>query len=277
MGADDRADPVLQRRDDPAAVGVILGVGREDHADVEVQPDRVAADLDVALFQHVEQPDLDLGGEVGQLVDAEDAPIGARDQAEVHGQLAREVPPLGVLDHVDLADQVGDGHVGRGQLLVIALLAADPGDRRGVALLGHQVAGVLRDRVERVVVDLRAGDDRQVFVEQMDELAQHPRLGLAAQAQEQHVMPRQDGVLDLRDDGLFVAQDVGKERLARPELADQVAPHLVLDRLHPISACPQFPQRPGPIRPHCAPASLLKSMSKSSRRQAVVMLGSRAK
>ena len=35
--ADDRADPVLQRRDDPAAVGVVLGVGREDHAEVEVR------------------------------------------------------------------------------------------------------------------------------------------------------------------------------------------------------------------------------------------------
>jgi hypothetical protein len=34
--------------------------------------DRVAADLDVALLQDVEQADLDLGREVGQLVDAED-------------------------------------------------------------------------------------------------------------------------------------------------------------------------------------------------------------
>ena len=68
--ADDRADAVLQRRDDPAAVGVVLGVGAEDQADVQVQPDRIAADLDVALFQHVEQADLDPRREVGQLVDA---------------------------------------------------------------------------------------------------------------------------------------------------------------------------------------------------------------
>ena len=101
-----------------------------------------------------------------------------------------------------------------------------------------------------MVVDLRAGDDRHGVVEQVDELAQHPRLGLAAQAQEEHVVPREDRVLDLGDDGLFVAQDVGKKRLAGPELADQVAPHLVLDRLDPIPACPQFPQRPGPIHPH---------------------------
>ena len=73
MRADHRADAVLERRDDPAAVGVVLRVGREDHAEVEVEPHRIAADLHVPLFEHVEQADLDLGGQVGQLVDAEDA------------------------------------------------------------------------------------------------------------------------------------------------------------------------------------------------------------
>ena len=70
-----------------------------------------------------------------------------------------------------------------------------------------------------MVVDLGAGDDRQDLVEQMDELAEHPRLGLAAQAQEEHVVPREDRVLDLGDDRLFVTEDVGKERLTGPELA----------------------------------------------------------
>ena len=257
MRADDRADAVLERRDDPAAVGVVLGVGREDHADVEVQPDRVAADLHVALFEHVEQADLDLGGEVGQLVDAEDAAVGARDQAEVHGQFAREIAALGVLDHVDLADQVGDGHVGRGELFVIAVVAADPVDRRRVALGGDQVAGILGDGCERIVVDLGAGDDRDGVVEQVDELAEHPRLGLAAQAEEEHVVLGEDRVADLRDHRLFVAEDAGKQRLARLELGDQVAPHLVLDRLDPIPARLQLAQGPGPVlRHHCACLSM---------------------
>ena len=93
------------------------------------------------------------------------------------------------------------------------------------------------------------------LVEQVHELPEHPRLGLAAQAQEEHVVPGEDGVLDLGDDGLFVAEDVGKKRLAGPELGDQVAPHLVLDRLDPIAARPQFAQSPGPIPPHRVPAS----------------------
>src|SRR4028119_106245 len=43
------------------------------------------ADLDAALLEHVEQRDLDALGEVGQLVDAEDAAVGARHQAVVDG------------------------------------------------------------------------------------------------------------------------------------------------------------------------------------------------
>ena len=146
MRADHRADAVLERRHDPSAVGVVFRVGREDHRQIEVQPHRVAADLHVPLFEDVEEPDLNLGGQVGELVDAEDAAVGARNQAEMHGHLAREITALGVLDHVDFADQVGDGHVGRGQLFVIALVAADPGDRRAVALGGDQVAGKFRHR-----------------------------------------------------------------------------------------------------------------------------------
>ena len=146
-------------------------------------PHGVAADLDVALLQHVEQPDLDLGREVGQLVDAEDPAVGARDQAEVHGQLAREIPALGVLDHVDFTDQVGDGDVRRRELLVVATIGADPLDGRPIALLGHQVTRRPGDRMIGIVVDLGAGDDRDRVVQQVHELAEHSRLGLAAQAE----------------------------------------------------------------------------------------------
>ena len=70
-----------------------------------------------------------------------------------------------------------------------------------------------------MVVDLGARDDRHRVVEQVDELAEHPRLGLAAEAEEEHVVAREDRVLDLRDDRLFVAEDLGEERLALADLA----------------------------------------------------------
>jgi hypothetical protein len=60
---------------------------------VERQPDRIALDLDVAFLQDVEQADLDLAGEIGQLVDREDAAVGARQQPVVHRQLVGELCP----------------------------------------------------------------------------------------------------------------------------------------------------------------------------------------
>src|SRR5262249_59358552 len=47
--------------------------------------------------------------------------------------------------------------------------------------------------------------------------------------EEERVVPRQDGVLHLRNDGVVVAEDAVEDRLPRLELADEVAPHLLLD------------------------------------------------
>src|SRR3712207_8898231 len=55
---------LFRSRDDAAAVGVVLGVRAEDHAQVEIEADGEAADLHVPFFKHVEQADLDLGAEV---------------------------------------------------------------------------------------------------------------------------------------------------------------------------------------------------------------------
>src|SRR4029079_18663309 len=135
--------------------------------DVQRQPHRVAFDLDVAFLHDVEQADLDLAAQVGQLVDGEDAAVGPGQQAEVHGELvAQQVPAARGLDRVHVADQVGDGDVGGRQLLDVALLPADPGDRRRVTALGQQLARVLGNRRERVVVDLAPGHDRNQLVEQ---------------------------------------------------------------------------------------------------------------
>ena len=127
VGAHLGAEAVLERGDDPAAVGVVLRVGAGDQQQVQRQPQLVAAHLDVALLQHVEQRDLDPLGQVGQLVDGEDAAVGARHQAVVHGLRVAERAALGHLDRVDVADQVADAGVRGGQLLAVPLAAVPPG------------------------------------------------------------------------------------------------------------------------------------------------------
>jgi hypothetical protein len=54
MGAHLGPEPVLERRDDTAAVRVVLRVCARDEQHVEGQPQLVAAHLDVALFQDVQ-------------------------------------------------------------------------------------------------------------------------------------------------------------------------------------------------------------------------------
>src|SRR5213075_2198958 len=95
--------------------------------DVQIKGYPVRLNLDVAFLHDVEETHLNLAGEVGQLVDREDGPIGARQQAEMHRQLVgQEVPAAGRLDGIDVADDVGDGDVRRGQFLDEPQLARQP-------------------------------------------------------------------------------------------------------------------------------------------------------
>ena len=152
-------------------------------------------------------------------------------------QLVGEVAAFGDLDRVDLADEVGDRRVGRRELLAEAAVAVHPLDRRLVAALGDEHARVRRDRVERVVVDLAAGDDRHPLVEQVHERADDARLRLAALAEEDDVVAGEQRVRELRHDGVLVTDDAVDERLAREQLAHRVGAELLLDRpRHPAAA-----------------------------------------
>ena len=149
VGPDLGAEAVLERGDDAAAVGVVLGVGAGHHEGVERQAQDVAADLDVALLHHVQHRDLDPLGEVGQLVDRDDAAVAARDQPEVDGLGVAEVTALGHLHRVDVADQVGDRGVRGGELLGVPLVTVAPLDRQLVAELVGAAPRLGRDRARR--------------------------------------------------------------------------------------------------------------------------------
>jgi hypothetical protein len=140
VGADLGAEAVLERGDDPTAVGVVLGVRARHDEYVERQPQHVAADLDVPFLHHVEHRHLDPLGQVGQLVDRHDAAVAARDQAEVDGVRVAQRPTLGHLHRVHVADQVGHAGVRGGQLLGVPLVAVPPHHRQLVAELDRASA-----------------------------------------------------------------------------------------------------------------------------------------
>ena len=229
VGADLGAEAVLQRGDDPAAVGVVLRVRAGDDEQVQGEAQLVAAHLDVALLEDVEQGDLDALGEVGQLVDGEDPAVGARDQAVVDGLAVAEAAALRDLDRVDVADEVADRRVGSGELLAEALAAVPPADRQQVAELAGEAPAARADRRRRVVVDLAALDDGDPLVEQGGQRADEPGLALPALAEEDDVVPGEQGALELGADGLLEADDAGEGRLPGPQPVDEVRADLGLD------------------------------------------------
>ncbi len=247
VGADLGPEPVLQRGDDPAAVGVVLRVGAGDEQQVQRQPQLVAADLDVALLQHVEQGDLDALGEVGQLVDGEDAAVGARDEPEVDRLGVPEGAALGDLDGVDVTDEVTDGGVGRGELLPVAQRPVQPADGQVVALGDDATPGRGRQRGVGVLVELGALDDGGPLVEQADEGAQQTRLALAAFAEQDDVVAGQQGALELGGDGVLVADDTGEAVLAGAQALDEVGPQLLLDGAVLVAGGAQRPERAGEV------------------------------
>ena len=60
----------------------------------------------------------------------------------MNGELVGEIPALGDLDRVDLADQVGNRRVGGRELLAEATVTVYPIDRRVVAVLFDELARV---------------------------------------------------------------------------------------------------------------------------------------
>ncbi len=168
-----------------------------------------------------------LPGQVGQFVDGENAAIGARQQAVVHRHLVGElVPAARGLDGIDVADHVGNGDVRGSELLHVALVAVEPGDVSLVALLGDQIAAAAADGMERIVADFAAGNVRQPFVQQSGQHADDAGLGLAAQSQQDEIVPRQNGVHDLWNHGIFEADHAREQVLAALEFADQILAQL---------------------------------------------------
>src|SRR5205085_2473663 len=99
------ADAILERRDDLAARGVVLGVRCEAEHHIERKAHRISFDLDIALLHDVEQAHLHFAGEVGQLVQREDPAIRPRQHAVVHSELVTEdVSTAGSLDWIEIAD-----------------------------------------------------------------------------------------------------------------------------------------------------------------------------
>jgi len=163
----------------------------------------------------------------------------------VKGLLARHARAAGELGRIDLADDVGELRSG-GQPLGVAFLSRPPGDRHlGGIALGHDLLADASDWFEGVVVEgnRRVVEVRHEFVEEPHELPHQPALGLPLLAEEEHVVPGDQGDVDLGNHRVVVADDSGKEFVAILQHAEEVAADLLLDTAALPAARPQVRER----------------------------------
>ena len=240
MGANLGAEAILQRGDDPPAVGVVLRVGAGHHEHIEREAEHVAADLDIALLHHVEHRDLDAFGQVGQLVDGDDAAVAARDQAEVDGLRIPQAPTLRDLHRIDITDQVGHTRVGGGELLGIPLVPAAPGDRQVVSQLGGAAHTRYGDGFEGMLAELGVLDHRTPLIEQPDHRAQQAGLALPALTKKHDVVAGDEGPLELRDDGGCEAVQPRPRVAALAERGEKIVADLDAQRLLHMAGRPEL-------------------------------------
>jgi hypothetical protein len=87
--------------------------------------------------------------------------------------------PSATFDWVDVTDEIADRGVWGGEVLAEALASVPPGDRQVVPGLRCQTTALGADRLQRIVVDLHAGDHRDPLVQQPDQRPDEPGLALA--------------------------------------------------------------------------------------------------
>jgi hypothetical protein len=184
----------------------------------------------------------------------------------VDGLGVAERAALGDLDGVDVADEVGDGGVGGGELLGVALVAVPPRHRQVVAQLGGPAAGLGGDGVVGVLAQLGALDHGRPLVEQVDDRAQQARLALAAFAQQHDVVPGDQGALELREHGGLEPDDAGPRVAPLAERGEQVVADLVLDATQRVAGRPEGAHGAGKIMRHLANATPASSPPRGTNR-----------
>src|SRR5882762_1647556 len=90
-------------------------------------------------------------------------------------------------------------------------------------------AAVCGDGMKRIIVNFGAGDDWDLFVQQLSELTNDPALGLSAESQKNCVVLCQDRINELGNNAFIVAYDAGKESFTGAQFLYEVRAELVFN------------------------------------------------
>src|SRR5215217_3376637 len=141
---------------------------------------------------------------------------------------------------IDVADDIGNGDIGGCEFFYKTCVTTDPIERGHLTILRQRLPPISGDRAQWVVVHFGTGDDWYALIEQISQQANDAALCLPAKAKQNDVMPRQNGVNQLRNNGVLVAHDAGKQLLAAAQFSYEIATQLILDREGLIPGRPEF-------------------------------------
>ena len=131
---------------------------------------------------------------------------------------------IGGFDGVDVADEIRDAHIWGGQLFDVTVAAVQPLNG-GLVTAGLEDGPALRrDRRHRVLGKWRARQHRNPFVQQIRQAARNPRLGLAAQAEQIHAVPGEQGALHIGQHRVVISDDALKQRPPGLDAVHEVGP-----------------------------------------------------
>lgn len=132
----------------------------------------------------------------------------------MHRQLAAQfMAALRGLDGINVANEVGNGHVGSGELFDVTVIGRQVGNARRLGIGRQQLPAPGAKRSVRVVMNLAAREVGNLWIKQGRQRAQNAALRLSAQTEQNEIVARQNGVNQLRDNRVFVPHDAGEHRL----------------------------------------------------------------
>ena len=100
-------------------------------------------------------------------------------------------------------------------------------------MLFHQKPALLRDGIQGVIVHFTPCQNGELGIQELHELPVDPALRLAAEAQEDEVVPGEDGVHQLRNHRLVITHDAGEQASATLKPPGKVLSKLVFHRQGP--------------------------------------------
>ena len=159
----------------------------------------------------------------------------------MYRQLVRQIPPLGNLNRVNLPNQIRHRNIRRRQLLAIPLLPTHPHNRRVIPLRLQDPPALRANRNQRIAIQIAPRQRRHCLIQQPDHMPNKPRLSLPPLPQQNHILPRQNRILQLRNNRILKPDYPRKQLLPRLNLANQIPPYLFLDAARHIPAPLQLP------------------------------------